>query len=71
MNNPHALLSPLGGLKLPSVSREDPLGLVQRQREYIVPAGCVVFWHPRLLHGQVRLRHQPRRPHLNHTFASR
>lgn len=34
--------------------KEDPLGLWEKQREFTIPAGCVVFWHPDLLHGQVK-----------------
>ena len=32
----------------------DPLGLFDRQRSYEVPPGCVIFWHPKLLHGQTK-----------------
>ena len=32
----------------------DPLALFEKQRVYTVPQGCVVFWHPSLLHGQTK-----------------
>ena len=35
-------------------SKPDPMGLQQRQRVFAIPAGCAVFWHARLLHGQVK-----------------
>lgn len=35
-------------------TKEDPLALFARQREFSVPEGCAVFWHPRLLHGQTK-----------------
>lgn len=35
-------------------AKPDPLNLWSQQREFAVPAGCAVFWHPRLLHGQVK-----------------
>jgi len=34
--------------------KQDPMELQKRQREYHVPAGCVIFWHPNLLHGQIK-----------------
>lgn len=32
-------------------AKPDPLGLVDRRAAISVPAGCVVFWSPKLLHG--------------------
>jgi hypothetical protein len=34
--------------------KPDPLGLVGRKRCVVIPRGCLVFWHPRLLHGQMK-----------------
>jgi hypothetical protein len=34
--------------------KPDPLGLVERQREFVVPPGCMVLWSDNLLHGQVK-----------------
>ena len=34
--------------------RPDPLNLVARKRCLPVPSGCAIFWHPRLLHGQMK-----------------
>jgi hypothetical protein len=35
-------------------TKEDPLALFTKQREFSVPEGSSVFWHPRLLHGQTK-----------------
>lgn len=35
-------------------SKEDPLGLIDLQREYRVPGGCLVMWSTMLLHGQIK-----------------
>jgi hypothetical protein len=35
-------------------AKSDPLALFAKQREFSVPEGCAVFWHPRLLHGQTK-----------------
>jgi hypothetical protein len=35
-------------------TKSDPLALFAKQREFSVPEGCAVFWHPRLLHGQTK-----------------
>ena len=35
-------------------TKSDPLSLFAKQREFSVPEGCAVFWHPRLLHGQTK-----------------
>lgn len=35
-------------------AKPDPLALFAKQREFSVPEGCAVFWHPRLLHGQTK-----------------
>ena len=35
-------------------TKSDPLVLFAKQREFSVPEGCAVFWHPRLLHGQTK-----------------
>jgi len=35
-------------------TKPDPLGLIQRQREFHIPQGCVVFWNPKTVHGQVK-----------------
>ena len=35
-------------------SKPDPLNLVAHERAYVVPAGCVVMWNDRLLHGQIK-----------------
>ena len=37
-----------------SQDKPDPLNLVARKRCIPIPAGCFVFWHPRLLHGQMK-----------------
>jgi hypothetical protein len=35
-------------------TKGDPLALFAKQREFSVPEGSAVFWHPRLLHGQTK-----------------
>jgi len=35
-------------------SKPDPRELWKRQREYSVPAGSVLFWDPKILHGQTK-----------------
>jgi len=34
--------------------KPDPLNLVAGKRCLVIPRGCLVFWHPRLLHGQMK-----------------
>jgi hypothetical protein len=34
--------------------KPDPLNLVARKRCLVIPRGCLVFWHSRLLHGQMK-----------------
>jgi hypothetical protein len=34
--------------------KPDPLNLVARKRCIPIPSGCLVLWHPRLLHGQMK-----------------
>ena len=41
----------LGVAKYGLVRERDPMGLFQRQRAYRVPAGCLVLWTSKLLHG--------------------
>ena len=36
-----------------SKDKPDPLDLVQAKRCVPIPQGCLLIWHPRLLHGQV------------------
>jgi len=31
--------------------KPDPLGLVARRGAFVIPAGCLAFWSPNLLHG--------------------
>ena len=33
-------------------NKPDPMGLLGKLRQFRVPAGCAVFWHKDLLHGQ-------------------
>lgn len=35
-------------------AKPDPMKLITAQREFAVPAGCVILWSSRLLHGQVK-----------------
>ena len=35
-------------------AKPDPLGLVAKAQKIVVPAGCVVFWDERLLHGVIK-----------------
>ncbi len=37
-----------------SKDKPDPLSLVSRKRAVHIPSGCLIFWHPRLLHGQMK-----------------
>ncbi len=34
--------------------KDDPLRLFEKRQEFRIPAGCVVLWSERLLHGQVK-----------------
>jgi hypothetical protein len=35
-------------------AKPDPLSLCAKAERIVVPAGCAVFWHPRLLHGVIK-----------------
>ena len=37
-----------------SLRKDDPLDLVGKVKHFHIPAGCVVFWSPNLLHGQTK-----------------